>query len=110
MYFDTDEGRPVFWTGTTWVPAMPGTKGDSAGTPGDATLNTISGRSAIANGDTDVTITNSYIVAGSFVFVQPISHWGSMMGQHYVTSTPGSFTVNLTGTAGGDLYFDWHIL
>lgn len=110
MYFDTDQGRPVFWTGSAWVPAMPGTKGDSAGTPGDATLNTISGRSAIANGDTDVTITNSYIVAGSFVFVQPISHWGSMMGQHYVTSTPGSFTVNLTGTAGGDLYFDWHIL
>jgi len=84
-------------------------KGDSAGSPGDATLNTYAGRSAIASGATSCTITCNKVVAGTFVFVQPISHWGAMMGQHYVTSTAGSFTVNLTGTAGGTLYFDWHL-
>lgn len=83
--------------------------GDSAGTPGDATLNNYAGRSAVANGATTCTITCNKLVAGSFVFVQAINNWGASAG-HWITQVAGvSFTVNVPVAAAGDLYFDWHI-
>lgn len=84
-------------------------KGDSAGTPGSATLNTLAGRSAVANGATTCTISSNKLFAGAFVFVQPINNWTVSNG-FWITHVAGvSFTVNLPAAAVGDLYFDWHV-
>ena len=84
------------------------TKGDSAGTPGNATLNTWAGRSAIASGSSSCTITNSLLSSGGIVAITPEgADWGT--GRWWVTYNYAShtFTVSQNTTPGGALYFNW---
>lgn len=85
---------------------------DSSGSPGSATGNTVCGRSAIANGASTATITNSDVSASSNVFLQLES---SAVGIGGLVSVPGSgsfvvTSVNGTGVATnatGTAKFSW---
>src|ERR1051325_9388702 len=60
--FASDGGIPqVSFDGVDWQPLLVGGYGtDISGTPGNATVNQLAGRAAIASGQTAVTVTNSY--------------------------------------------------
>lgn len=80
---------------------------DSSGTPGAATINKPTGKSAIANGATSVTITNSLVAATSRVMVT----WNGDHGAARAWATPaaGSFTVTLSAAASANTTFSWEV-
>lgn len=79
---------------------------DSTGTPGAATINKPTGKSAIANGASSVTITNSLCAAASRVMVTFHADPGS---RYWVVPAAGSFTVNLSSAATADVAFSWEV-
>lgn len=80
---------------------------DSSGTPGAATINKPSGKSAIAAGATSVVITNSLVAAGDQVHIT----WHGDHGQirDWVTTAAGNFTVNLNAAASANTAFCWTV-
>lgn len=68
---------------------------DTSGTPGNATINNLSGRAAFAAGGSTVVITNSLVTANSKVFVQQRND--ATLKSVAVNPAAGSFTV--TGNA-----------
>ena len=76
---------------------------DSSGTPGAATINTTSGRCAIAAAATSVVITNSLVTAASKVFVKinQAAADVTLTSASRVSTAAGSFTIfgNAAATA-----------
>jgi hypothetical protein len=113
----TGAGRVLFVQsgGTTHVGLGPGFYTDftdSTGTPGNATINKISGSSAIAIGAATVVITNNQAVATSRIIITNTSANATCTGAPWiVTKAAGSFTVtapaNCTVAAAT---FDWFVM
>jgi hypothetical protein len=82
------------------------TKGSSVASPGNATINAKVGKSSVANGESVCTITNSHVLADSIVHVTFTQSPGAY---HWVNNSSGSFTVNLSSPASGDLAFNWSV-
>ncbi|NDD53596.1 hypothetical protein EBZ39_06920 [bacterium] len=80
--------------------------GDSTTSPGNATVNKPSGRSAIASGSSSVTITNSIVAESSIVLVTMQTEDGSNFIKS-VAPANGSFTVTLNASAGVNVNFCW---
>lgn len=89
--------------------ATPLTYGDSSAVPGNATLNTMTGRSAIAATATACIVTNSNCVAASDVQVQ-LEDLDSVALQVKVVPAAGSFTVTAVGAANATTKFRWAII
>ncbi len=80
--------------------------GNSTGTPGNATINLATGRSAIAAGASTVTITNSLVSATSIVFVVLQTNDATAILKNVVPGA-GSFVVNTTAAVTGNTNFGW---
>lgn len=83
------------------------TKGDSTGTPGNATLNTGSGRSAFALGASSVVITNSRALATSHILVTFIDRDATCIDAVNTVNGAGSFTVTCAAVATATTKFHW---
>jgi hypothetical protein len=88
-----------------------GTHGDSTGTPGAATLNTATGKSAVASGSASVVITNAIVAASSKIFITPITDTANCRGAYVSATAAGSFTVTCpVGNAGANWSFNWLVI
>lgn len=88
--------------------SMAGT--DSSASPGAATINKISGRSAIASGATTCTITNNLITANTRVKLTWEGDLGTQSRIPWVTYVAGtSFTVNVGSAPSSNVKFSWEI-
>lgn len=83
---------------------------DSSGTPGAATINKASGRSAIAAAASSVVITNSVVSAASKVFISPLSRDTTGLLPTVTTRGAGSFTVTTSANCTSALSFDWIVI
>lgn len=83
------------------------TAGNSTGTPGNATLNTPTGRSAIAIGAAAVTITNSLVSATSIVLVVLQSADATLTQILRVVPAAGSFVVTGNANATAATNIGW---
>jgi hypothetical protein len=81
---------------------------DSSGTPGNATINTLSGRAAFAAGGSTVVITNSLVTANSKVFVQQRND--TTLKSISVNPAAGSFTVTGNAAATAITIFDFLVV
>jgi hypothetical protein len=82
---------------------------DSSGTPGAATINKPSGKSAIAAGASSVVITNSVVTAASEVIVTPLDLDATLTSYKAVPAA-GSFTVTGNANATAAWKFSWWVL
>ena len=82
---------------------------DTTGTPGNATSNSAIGRSAIAGGNTTVTITNSLVAAGDHVDITWHGDLGTQSKIPWVSTAAGSFTVNVGTAPAGAVNFCWRV-
>lgn len=82
---------------------------DSSGTPGAATINKPSGRSAIAAGAASAVITNSLVTAASHVFISPAVRDATGL-LPIVVPAAGSFTVSTSANCTAALTFDWFVV
>jgi hypothetical protein len=86
------------------------TDGDTSGTPGNATSNTSSGKSAVAgSGATTVVITDNFVGANSRVFTQLVSK-DTTCTALYVTVAAGSFTATCSAATTLATTFFWFVL
>jgi hypothetical protein len=95
---------------------------DSSGTPGDATINKPSGRSAITRNSDYVTITNSLVTTNSRIFIALVDYNGSEAngdyGNHYsVEPGAGHFHVISRDSGGArrttssdKVVFNWFVI
>lgn len=83
---------------------------DSSGTPGAATINQATGRSAIALGAASCVVTNSLVSAASHVFISPRTRDATGVLPLVTTIGAGSFTVTVTANCTADLVFDWLVI
>lgn len=74
--------------------------GDESGAPGNATVNALAGKAAIANGANTVTITNNKVAAESLVIAWMMTA-GSGARIDAVVPAAGSFTVTTDTTVSG---------
>lgn len=81
---------------------------DSSGTPGAATINKGSGRSAIASLAAAVTITNSVVTATSIVLIAPEDLDATLL-TYKVVPAAGSFVVTGNAAATLDWKFRWAV-
>lgn len=79
---------------------------DSTGTPGSATINKSSGRSAIASGQTTCVVTNNLCTATSLVMIAPEDGLNTTVW-YTVVPTAGSFTVTVKVDPGATWKFRW---
>lgn len=98
-----------FTTGNTLTKTLKLPYSDSTGTPGDATINKPIGRSAVANGATTCTITNSVCTSTSVVLVTPEDGSGTTLW-HKVVPGSGSFVVTVGVDPGATWKFRWAVL
>lgn len=82
---------------------------DSSGIPGAATINQVSGRSAIAAGASSAVITNSLVTAASHVFISPQSRDATGLLPLGVAGA-GSLTLSTVANCTGTLIIDWFVL
>lgn len=100
--------------GAAWVAAATGkmsmTAGNSTGAPGNATLNTPTGRSAFAAAVSAVTITNNLVSATSIVL--PVLQTVDGTLTQILTCVPasGSFTCTGNAAATGTTNFGWMVI
>ncbi len=87
--------------------ALTGGIGDSTAAPGNATLNTRKGRSAIAAGAAAVTITNSKVTASSIVTAVLQTNDGTLTQILRVVPASGSFTITGNANATGTTVVAW---
>ena len=86
------------------------TKGDSTGAPGNATLNTPQGQSAIAAAATACTITSNLCTSATTnVFVTPLDN-DATLTSFKVVATNGSFTVTGNAAATATWKFAWLVV
>lgn len=102
---DTTEFMAVGFDGKIILPST-----DSSGTPGAATINQATGRSAIAAGAATVTITNSLVTAASHVFISPRTRDATGVLPLVTTIGAGSFAVTTTANCTANLVFDWLVI
>lgn len=86
------------------------TAGNSTGTPGNATLNTPSGRSAFAAAAATCVITNSLVSATSQVYVAVQTADATLTFIKSVVPAAGSFTVTANAAATGTTNFCWFVV
>lgn len=98
-------GTMAFQVGSSGRVDQSGT--DSTGTPGAATINKPTGKSAIASAATSVVITNSLCAAASRVMVTWHGDHGA--ARWWVTPAAGSFTVTLSAAASANTSFSWEV-
>lgn len=79
---------------------------DSTASPGSATINKATGRSAIASGQTTCVITNAFCQAASVVMVTPEDGLDTVVWCKCVP-TDGSFTVTVKTDPGATWKFRW---
>ncbi len=94
------------WTGATGLISVRGT--DSSGTPGAATIDKPSGKSAIALGAASVVITNALVTAASCVHITPETR-DATCKELIAVPGAGSFTVSGSAVAAATLVFSWHV-
>lgn len=82
---------------------------DDSANAGSRTVNALRGRSAIANGATAATITNSYCRATSTVILMPID-MNALVTAFKVVPGAGSFVVTVTADPQADWKFSWVVL
>lgn len=87
-----------------------GTSGNSTGAPGNATLNTPTGRSAIAAAAGTCVITNSLVSATSIVLVVLQTIDTTATGIKGVVPASGSFTLTVNAAATATTNFGWIVL
>jgi len=80
---------------------------DSTGSPGAATLNGSSGRSAIAAGASSVAITNALVSSGSRVMAQLQTTDGTCLYVKNVVPGSGTFTINVNANCTGNTNVAW---
>lgn len=101
--------------GTLYAPGFKTDFTDSSGTPGNATINKSSGRSAFASAASSVVVTNSLVTASSIVIVQ-LETSGIGVGELSVVPAAGSFTVTSINALGvatvvtGTAKFSWFVV
>lgn len=83
--------------------------GDSSGTPGNATINQPTGKSAFAAAASTVVITNNLVTTATKVFIQLLDADATLV-RITVVSGSGSFTVTGNGVATATTKFDWFIV
>lgn len=81
---------------------------DSTGTPGAATINKPTGKSAIAAGASSVVITNSLVTAAKRVMITPHAR-DATCKELIVVPAAGSFTVSGSAAATATLPFSWEV-
>ena len=86
-----------------------GTIGDSSAAPGNATLNTVSGKSAIAAGASACTITNAVVTATSLIFVTALDNDATLVNFKAVPGA-GSFVITGNANATATWKFQWWII
>ena len=86
------------------------TAGNSTGAPGAATLNTPSGRSAIAAGASSVVITNSLVSASSIVWAVVQTTDGTLLRVDRVVPGAGSFTIIGNANATANVNVGWVVV
>ena len=84
--------------------------GDSSGTPGNATINYGAGKSAIAAGATTCTITSNKLGSSPLGVLAVLQTDDATAVLKNVVVGVGTFTVNLTAAATGNVVFAWMIL
>lgn len=82
---------------------------DTSGTPGNATINNLSGRAAFAAAGSTVVITNSTVTANSKVFVS-LRAGDATLTTVRVTPAAGSFTVTGNAAATAITIFDFLVV
>ena len=82
---------------------------DTSGTPGNATINTLSGRAAFAAAGSTVVVTNSTVTATSKVFVS-LRAGDATLDSVRVTPAAGSFTVTGNAAATAITIFDFFVV
>jgi hypothetical protein len=82
---------------------------DTSGTPGNATINTLSGRAAFAAAGSTVVVTNSTVTATSKVFVSLRAGDATLVSVR-VTPAAGSFTVTGNAAATAITIFDFFVV
>lgn len=81
---------------------------DSTGTPGAATINRPTGKSAIAIGAASVVITNSLVTAASRVIITPHAR-DATCKELIAVPAAGSFTVSGSANATAAVPFSWQV-
>ena len=105
--FQVNGTSKIYWDASG--KSFHGTVGDSTGTPGNATLNTVTGKSAIAAASNNMTLTNSNIAATSLLHITPLDiDVTAMTWKYSVAAGVGTVTVNAAATA--NLRFSWHVI
>lgn len=86
------------------------TAGNSTGSPGAATLNTPSGRSAIAAGAASVVITNSLVSASSQVYAMLQTADATLTSIKSIVPGAGSFTITGNANATANTNVCWFVV
>lgn len=95
--------------GVSFAGAPQLTRTDTSGSPGNATANTASGKSAVAAAASSVVITNSLVTTNSLIFTQPVTADTTCVSLT-ATSASGSFTATCKAAATGNTTFYWWIV
>lgn len=104
-------GLAISYTAPTFAEfgKVAGGAGDSTGTPGNATLNTQKGRSAIDAGAASVTITNSKVTSSSIVCAVLQTSDGTLTQILRVVPGSGSFVITGNANATSAVNVGWWI-
>jgi hypothetical protein len=84
--------------------------GDSRGSPGNATINKVAGKSAIAAGASSMTLTNSKITSSSIIIVTREATDATSKAIFAGAPGSGSVVISLEANATGNVNFNWWIL
>lgn len=104
----TSDGN-ITLNGASSAVTLPST--DSSGSPGAATINKPSGRSAIAAGASSVVISNSIVTAAARIFISPkIRDATGLLPIVSAQVAATSFTVSTTANCTAALTFDWWVI
>jgi hypothetical protein len=94
----------------TNAPKISFTACDTTGSPGNATCNTPSGRSAIGAGSAVITITNSLVSTASIVFVQSENADATCTLLVRVTPAAGSFSIGYSANCTATQKVHWVVM
>jgi hypothetical protein len=83
---------------------------DNSGTPGNTTINTPSGRAAIAAAASACVVTNSSVLATSKVFISLKGTDATAITARVSAQSAGSFTVTAIAAATGTTVFDFMVV
>jgi hypothetical protein len=97
-----------FSASSTGVISM--TRGDSTGTPGNATLDTPSGVSAIAAGNSSIVITNSLVTETTIPYFILMEDDVVCKTIDSVSVAAGAITLNVNGNCNADTNIGWFLL